>query len=222
MAGDDSHFKRVFLINQQIVSKYKACINFQGTPEECRDATLPSLTRERTQLLWNLVTSSKPVIVDAFAGVGADSLVLMSDFPQCTLYAVQAADSEVERARFLRLTHNVSAFNAAVRKNLHCAMTVPASFDNFISGFAKTIDVLYLDPPPMEGHMMKRMGIVVNNAGVHMDVIVVKSKEELSDKDRCVFDSHYLVGAIPVTVKEVTIFYFYAFKSIYKRPDSAV
>ena len=220
--SDDRHFRRVNLINQQIAAKYKVWINFQCAPEEALETMLPSLARDRSNLLWNLVPSSRPVVVDAFAGNGIDSIVLMGDFPYCSLYAVQVADSEDERARFLRLTHNVSAFNAAVRKNLHCAMTVPASFDNFISGFAKTIDVLYLDPPPMEGHMMQRMGIVVNNAGVHMDVIVVKSKEELSDKDRCVFDSHYLVGAIPVTVKEVTIFYFYAFKSIYRRPDSAV
>ena len=219
--SDDRHFRRVNLINQQIAAKYKVWINFQCAPEESLETMLPSLARDRSNLLWNLVPSSRPVVVDAFAGNGIDSIVLMGDFPYCSLYAVQVADSEDERARFLRLTHNVSAFNAAFRKSLHCAMTVPTEFYKFMAGFTKTIDVLYLDPPPMEGSVMRRMAMVVNNADVHVDVIVVKSKAELSDKDRCVFDSHYLVAALPVTVKEMTIMHFYVFRSIYQRPSSA-
>ena len=122
-------------------------LDFRFDTEEHILITFPNHTRQRSAYLRSLVSTPTPLIVDAFACIGADTMALMADFPQAQVFAVQRTGSDKERERFQRLIHNTTLFNQAFHCNRCSLVTMPLEIETFLSNMQKQIDILYIDPP---------------------------------------------------------------------------
>lgn len=122
-------------------------LDFRFDTEEHIMITFPSHTQQRSAYLRSLISTPTPLIVDAFACIGADTMALMADFPQAQVFAVQRTGSDKERERFQRLIHNTTLFNHAYHRSRCSLVTVPLDIETFLSNVRKQIDLLYLDPP---------------------------------------------------------------------------
>jgi 16S rRNA G966 N2-methylase RsmD len=112
------------------------------TAEESRYITWPWDAHTRNQHICDaLRLVRKPVIWDAYAGVGGDAVQLLSVVARSVVHAIQ---TKAVPGRINRLQQNVAPF--AGRCIVHkCSSTA------FIMRQKSQCDLLYLDPPWMEG-----------------------------------------------------------------------
>lgn len=213
------HASCVRLMRHQLAERFGVDIEFQCDYEECAIMTFPFHSAERSALLKSLITTPEPLIVDAFAGVGGDSMVLMADFPDCELFAVQPADTKQHQARFGRLTHNVEQFNDKFRAGKRSVITVASTFEEFLPYVERKIDLLYMSPPwSWNGgdtvEIVERIADVVNEMETEVDLIVLMLKDDLCIRGKRAFESLHCVQSLPVVLKEKTCFYFHVFRRI--------
>ena len=122
-------------------------LDFRFDTEEHILITFPNHTHQRSAYLRSLIRTPNPLIVDAFACIGADTMALMADFPRAQMFAVQRTGSDKELERFQRLTHNTALFNQTFYGGRCALVTVPLKIEKFLSNVRRQIDLLYLDPP---------------------------------------------------------------------------
>ena len=219
---DHEAFMRRFLdFNKQLRERCGRFVNFQFDAEEARYITFPNHVEERSRYLRELIPGRSPVIVDAFACVGGDSVALMRDFPDATLFAIQRVRTEEERLRFARLTGNVNNYNATVNRGRTSALVVESDIEDFLPVVTKPIDLLYLDPPwEQDAHgpefdestLVAKMVDLVRLAD-DVRVIVLKIRADLSAESRARFlrCGYRITRSIPVKKRDVVKFYFHVF-----------
>jgi hypothetical protein len=211
------HAKCLELFSAQIADRFDVRMEFRCDYEEFSMVTFPSHSAERSALLRSLITNPEPLIVDAFAGVGGDSIALIADFPRCELFAVQPTDTPTTWARFSRLTHNLMQFNRKFRGDEYTAITVAAKFEEFVPTVRRTIDLLYMSPPwswGMTGDIVDRIADVVNGMRTDVEWMVLMLKDELQFSSRRAFERFHWVRSLPVVVKERVSFYFHVFQRL--------
>ncbi len=86
--------------------------------------------------------------IDAFAGVGGDTLAAMDQFKQAHIFAIQP-DVEGDQGRFMRLKQNIETFKGVVkgRINTDSVTAKHMNINTFLTDWHTTISILYLDPP---------------------------------------------------------------------------
>ena len=122
-------------------------LDFCFSTEEHILITFPYHTHERSAYLRSIIRTPTPLIVDAFACIGADTMALMADFPRARLFAVQRAGNDKELERFQRLTCNTALFDETFCHHSCTLVTVPLEIERFLPSIRKQINLLYLDPP---------------------------------------------------------------------------
>ena len=216
----ESRFVRAFLsLNRQIKTLYNVNMNFLFDADESRYITFPAHVRERSEYLRTVVRAERPLIVDGFACVGGDSLVFMGDFMSADVYAVQRAVTDGEKDRYARLAHNISDFNAKCRLDVPKALAVPCAIEDFLPNVQETIDLLYLDPPWEitegreydESSIMEYISGIVAGAKVHVNVVVIKIRYDLSRTD-CLPGYEFL-KTIQVMQKARLLYCFHVFQN---------
>jgi hypothetical protein len=216
-----AYMKRFLDFNTQVKDRCGRFVNFQFDHEEARYITFPNHVEERSAVLRSLISCRSPVIVDAFACVGGDSIALMGDFPDATLYAVQRVHTEVERQRFARLTSNVNNYNTVVNQTRTNVLAVDSDIEDFMSAVDRPIDLLYLDPPweqAVHGPELGEADLVANMLelvalarGVRVVVLKIRNSVSRKSEDLFLTRGYRLQRSIAVRKAGRVKFYFHVF-----------
>jgi hypothetical protein len=140
------HISRDFIVKwAQYLQVNPRDFDFKCSDEEAMYITRPSdATYIHKAIEGALIEDKCTVFIDAFACVGGDTLAAMNQFNDSEIYAIQI---DTGTGRIDRLENNILMFQRNMQNRTGRVHLIKNGIKTFLTGYDKTISVLYLDPP---------------------------------------------------------------------------